>query len=122
VLIWGYLIYTGSVSTIWPLFGTANQLLSGIALVIGTSYIINSGKAKYAWVTMIPMAFILVVTFTAGIENITGIYIPQLYQEGKMVTGIISLFLTSVIMVCLAVILWDVVPPWYRAGKVTSDE
>ncbi len=48
---WGYFVLTGSISTIWPMFGTANQVLAGIALCIGTTYIIRLGRAKYAWVT-----------------------------------------------------------------------
>jgi carbon starvation protein len=58
VFFWGYFIYTGSVSTIWPMFGSANQLLATIALTIGTSYIINHGKARYAWVTLVPLAVV----------------------------------------------------------------
>ena len=54
VFAWGYFIYTGTVATIWPMFGTANQLLAGIALVIGTSYIINKGKFRYAWLQSFP--------------------------------------------------------------------
>ena len=42
---WGYLIYTGTISTIWPLFGTGNQLLATIALAITTTFLINMGKA-----------------------------------------------------------------------------
>ena len=48
VLSWGYLIYTGSISTIWPLFGTGNQLLATIALAVVTTFLVNMGKAKYA--------------------------------------------------------------------------
>ncbi len=48
VFLWGYFIYSGSVATIWPMFGAANQLLATIALTVGTSFIINSGKKKYA--------------------------------------------------------------------------
>src|SRR3989442_1197009 len=47
---WAYFIRTGSISTIWPMFGIANQLLAAIALCVGTTVIINSGRAKYAWV------------------------------------------------------------------------
>ena len=78
VFAWGYFIYTGSVSTIWPMFGTANQLLATIALAVGTSYIINNGKAKYAWVTIAPMAFVGITTLTAGWKNIFGLYLPQI--------------------------------------------
>ena len=77
VFAWAYFIYTGSVSTIWPMFGTANQLLATIALAIGTSYIINRGRTKYAWVTILPMIFVGVTTITAAILNIKNIYLPQ---------------------------------------------
>ena len=54
---WSYLIYSGSVSTIWPMFGVANQLLAAIAFCVGTTIIIKMGKLKYAWMTFIPMIF-----------------------------------------------------------------
>jgi carbon starvation protein len=78
VFTWAYFIYTGTVSTIWPMFGAANQLLATIALAIGTSFIINRGRAKYAWVTILPMTFVGITTLTAAILNIKNIYIPQL--------------------------------------------
>jgi len=54
----GILIYTGNISTLWPLFGTGNQLLATIALAVGTAFLINMGKAKYAWITVAPMLFV----------------------------------------------------------------
>ena len=114
VLSWGYFIYTGSVSTIWPMFGTANQLLATIALAIGTSYIINRGKAKYAWVTIIPLVFIGITTVIAGIMNITGIYIPQLSVPQYFVQGLINLLLTGVMMLSVVIIVTDAVPGWIR--------
>jgi len=66
VAAWGYLIYQGSISTIWPMFGVANQLLAAIALGVGTTVIIKYGKVKYAWVTLVPMAFMFVTTLTAS--------------------------------------------------------
>ncbi|HJT23536.1 MAG TPA: carbon starvation protein A, partial [bacterium] len=72
VAFWAYLIFAGSVSTIWPMFGTANQLLAAVALAVATSAIINSGRAKYAWVTFIPMLFVAVTTLSACWLNITG--------------------------------------------------
>ena len=67
VLAWGYLIYTGNISTIWPLFGTGNQLLATIALAVVTTFLVNMGKTKYAWVTAVPMCFVGVTTLTAGV-------------------------------------------------------
>jgi carbon starvation protein len=66
VVAWGWLIYNGSVATVWPMFGVANQLLAGIALSVGTIVIIKSGKARYAWITAVPLVFIAVTTFTAA--------------------------------------------------------
>jgi len=63
---WGYLIYSGSVSTIWPMFGVANQLLAALAFCVGTTIIIKMGRLKYAWVTFIPMLFMFIMTITAS--------------------------------------------------------
>jgi carbon starvation protein len=118
VVFWGYFIYTGSVSTIWPMFGTANQLLATIALTIGTSYIINRGKIKYAWVTILPLVFVGITTFTAGILNMKGIYIPQLATSAHRVDGIINLSLTLIIMASVVIILRDAVPGWVSAWRI----
>ena len=51
VTAWAAFIWSGSISTIWPMFGIANQLLAAVALCVATTILINSGKARYAWVT-----------------------------------------------------------------------
>ena len=118
VLFWGYFIYTGTVATIWPMFGTANQLLATIALAIGTSYIINQGKIRYAWITILPMIFVGITTFTAAILNIKNIYLPQVADVSYRVQGIISLVLTVVIMLSVVIIIRDALPQWLRARKM----
>ncbi len=65
---WGYLLATGTVSTIWPMFGAANQLLGMLALCVGTTVLIKMGKARYLWVTAVPMVFVGVVTLTSAYE------------------------------------------------------
>ncbi len=117
VVFWGYFIYTGSVATIWPMFGTANQLLASIALAVGTSYIINSGKAKYAWVTIIPMTFVGITTIIAGFENMIGIYLPQIAVPKTQVQGIINFSLTLIIIICAVLIFSDAIPKWIRVIK-----
>lgn len=114
VFAWGYFIYTGSVSTIWPMFGTANQLLATIALAIGTSFIINRGRAKYAWVTIIPMLFVGVTTMTAALLNIKNIYLPQLDIAATRIPGAINLILTLCIIVCVLIIVFNAVPNWVK--------
>jgi len=117
VFAWGYFVYTGSVSTIWPMFGTANQLLGTIALCIGTSYIINHSKPKYAWITIIPMIFVGITTMTAGILNIKNIFLPQVLEASTRVQGLVNLVLTTVIMASLVIILVDSVPRWVKAAR-----
>ena len=117
VFAWGYFIYTGSVATLWPMFGTANQLLATIALAVGTSYIINIGKGKYAWITILPMAFVGVTTLSAGAMNIKNLFIPQLMESATRIQGAVNLILTLVIMACVIGILADSVPRWIRGRK-----
>jgi len=117
VFAWGYFIYTGSVATIWPMFGTANQLLATIALTVGTSFIINRGKIKYAWVTIIPLIFVGITTVTAGILNMVNLFYPQIFVEKTQIQGAINLLLTVIILVCVFVILFDAIPKWIKAYK-----
>ncbi len=76
---WGYFVWTGTVSAIWPMLGVSNQLLAAFALAIGTSVLINMGRARYVWCTLVPLAFMCVNTLTAGWMNIGVNYLaPQL--------------------------------------------
>ena len=117
VFAWGYFIYSGSVSTIWPMFGTANQLLATIALVVGTTYIINRGRAKYAWVTIVPLIFVGITTLTAAFENIANIYLPQILVEKTKVQGIINFTLTLIIIFCVFTIIINAIPKWIAVIK-----
>lgn len=121
VFAWGYFIYTGTVSTIWPMFGTANQLLATIALTIGTSFIINRGRGKYAWVTIIPLIFVGITTLTAGFLNIKNIYLPQTKDAATMLPGLINLLLTLSIIICVLIILFNAVPKWVKVIR-NSDQ
>lgn len=112
---WSYFIFSGSVSTIWPMFGVANQLLATIALVVGTTFIINRGKLKYVWVTAIPMVFVGFVTVYAGFSNIFTIYIPQLSKDSHIVQGIISISLTLIIMTAVFIVTIEAIRKWIRA-------
>ncbi|OFW28452.1 MAG: carbon starvation protein CstA [Acidobacteria bacterium RIFCSPLOWO2_02_FULL_65_29] len=102
----GYFIWTGSIDTIWPMFGVANQLLASVGLAVGTTILINMGRAKYMWVTFVPLCFVATTTLTAGFMNVRDNYWPKAIGPNPAlhVQGYVNSICTSIMMV-LAVIL-----------------
>lgn len=95
---WGYLVYTGDISTIWPLFGMSNQLLAAVGLLIGTTMIIRMGKARYAWMTAVPGLAMVGITVWAGYLQIVNNYLPKhLYLLATM--AVIVLVLMAIVIV-----------------------
>jgi len=98
--LWGYLVYNGDISTIWPMFGVANQLLATLALFIGTIFILKHTKIwHYALITFLPAIFMFLTTFVAGIDNILHNYLPKHTLQGNInaTLSIIMLFLVIII-------------------------
>ncbi|TWJ32818.1 carbon starvation CstA family protein [Geobacter argillaceus] len=102
---WGYLVYTGDISTIWPLFGMSNQLLATCALIVGTTMLIRLGKAKYAWVTGAPGLFMIPICMWSGYLNITRNYLPKgLYLLASM---------SVILMVLMTIVFVEAFRRWY---------
>ncbi|MFY4820888.1 carbon starvation CstA family protein, partial [Aliarcobacter butzleri] len=87
---WGYFLYQGAIDpkggiySLWPLFGVSNQMLAGMALLLGTTILVKMGKAKYTWVTVIPAVFVLTATMYGGIQKV----LP--FKEGDRVHNAVS--------------------------------
>jgi len=128
VFAWGYLISTGSISTIWPMFGAANQLLGTLALCVGTTVLIKMGKARYLWVTAAPMLFVGVITLT-GCYELLALFLDK--GRAAATSGeAFSLYLNAALVALVAglamVILADAGYQWYgylvRKKPYTSSE
>ncbi len=112
---WGYLIAAGTVSTIWPMFGAANQLLGTLALCVGTTVLIKMGKARYIWVTALPMVFVGAITLT-GCYQLFFIFLAKAGQatSGSQVFALyLDAALVAIVALLASVVLIDSIRQWY---------
>src|SRR5690606_14280236 len=84
---WGYLVYTGNVSSIWPLFGISNQLLAACGLIVCTTMLIRLNRGKYALCTAVPGIVMAIITFWAGYLQVVNSYIP----EGQYLLAVLAI-------------------------------
>jgi carbon starvation protein len=116
---WTYFILTGNISTIWPMFGIANQLLACAALCVGTTVILREApKKKYALVTILPLCFVGTTTVTAGIQSVLRIYYPMAQAEATRVTGLVNLIVVSALLVGVAFVIVGSVRRWLALAKL----
>jgi len=111
---WGYLLYGGEVSTIWPLFGVANQLLAVLALAIGVTIILKISKPVYSLIAFIPLVFLSATVISAGLMNV-GMFLGKNTFEGNLNAGISVILITLVV-----VILLDSIRKWSQLLKNDS--
>jgi carbon starvation protein len=113
---WGALVWTGQINTIWPMFGIANQLLAVVALALVTTLLVNSGRGRYAPVTLLPMLFVIATTMTAGVQMVSGAF-PAMIRQGKVLSGALSMAMTIFVMACVAVLLLLALSRWLLVAK-----
>ena len=112
---WAYLIGTGSISTLWPMFGAANQLLGTLALCIGTTVLIKMKKPQYLWITALPMLFVGAVTLVGSYEMF-GLFVTK---ASATVDGVqaFALYLDAALVAAVAllavIVLGDSIRQWY---------
>jgi carbon starvation protein len=123
---WGWLIYTGSVDTIWPMFGVANQSLAILALAIVTTWLVNTGRGKWAFVTVLPMLWVCSTTLTAATQLVVGTpevqgRFPMMIDQGRkmmaegnvagnrvILTGYLSIAMTVFVVASVgSLVLWS---------------
>jgi len=109
---WGYLVFTGNVSSIWPLFGISNQLLAACGLIVCTTMLIRLNRGKYALCSAIPGVFMAIITFWAGYIQVIDIYIPK--QQYLLAT------LAVVAMVLMLVVFVGAFRKWYQLLKIKT--
>jgi carbon starvation protein len=114
VVAWAYFIYSGDISTIWPMFGIANQLLAAVALALGTTVIINMGKVRYAWVTLLPLCFVATTTLTAGYMSVRDNFWPMAIgpDPTQNFPGYVNSICTVTMMICAVIVLTSTVLRW----------
>jgi carbon starvation protein len=122
VVAYSYFIWTGSIDTIWPMFGVSNQLLAVVALAVSGTVLVNVGRARYLWVTVAPMLFVAVTTITAGIQLITQRFIPMMKGDNPALRfrGGLNTTLTLIMLSCVLVILADALRRWLAVRNGTA--
>lgn len=102
---WGYMLYGGDISTVWPLFGVSNQLLASLAMVVGTTLILkNTGRIAYALTTFIPFVFLFITTLDASYFNLSHVYIPKAMWS--------NVFISILLAVLSLLIVFDAGRKW----------
>jgi carbon starvation protein len=107
---WGGLVLTGSVASIWPMFGIANQLLAVVALSLVTTWLINSGRARFAPLTILPMLFVTTTTLTAGALMMDKNF--PAYQR-QTLTAYLSMAFMVLVIALVATLLLLAVSRWF---------
>ena len=122
---WGGLIWSGSIQTIWPMFGIANQLLAGIALCVVTTLLIQNGRRRYAWVTIAPMLFVLTTTLTASAQMLSGRFASDAYNGWNSgnwqmcIQGSICIAAIVFMISCFMIIVLRAISEWFQPLHTT---
>jgi len=121
---WGYFLWSEGIDTIWPMFGIANQLLSVIALTVGTTMLLNAGKGKYVFVTLVPLVVVATTTLTAGWQSVVTLFVPMANRPGLAFRGTLNAAVTLIMMACVVTVLLDSCVKWrrraYRPGETAA--
>ncbi|PVH25456.1 carbon starvation protein A [Sphingobacterium corticibacter] len=111
---WGYLVYTGNVSSIWPLFGISNQLLAACGLIVCTTMLLRMDRGKYALCAAVPGVMMALITFWAGYLQVANIYIPA----GDYLLASLAI----IAMALMLIVFISAFRKWYELSKKVPTE
>jgi carbon starvation protein len=118
---WTFFILKGTISTIWPLFGIANQLLACTALCVGTTILLREApKRVYALVTLCPLLFVATTTITAGVESLANIYLPLMRDPATQGLGTVDVLITGGLLACVAMVMVGSAFRWLAILRVPA--
>lgn len=109
---WGYLVYTGNINSIWPLFGMSNQLLAACALIVCTSMLLRMNRGIYSLCTAIPGVFMAIITFWAGYIQITTAYLPK--EQYLLAT------LAIIAMILMLIVFIGAFKKWFQLIRIKT--
>lgn len=115
---WTYFILTGNISTIWPMFGIANQLLACTALCVATTIILREGRRRvYALITLGPLLFVGTTTIAAGVQSSIGIYWPMMARPETYTVGLVNLAVTVLLLACVGMVIVGSAIRWVALAR-----
>jgi carbon starvation protein len=118
---WAYFILTGNISTLWPMFGVANQLLACTALAIATTILLREAPRRvHALVTVLPLAFVATTTCSAAVMSITTLYLPMTENPATRATGWVDTLVTTGLLACMVMVIAGSATRWVRTLRAAG--
>ncbi|MFJ7939304.1 carbon starvation protein CstA [Peribacillus sp. NPDC096622] len=117
--IWGYLLYSGDISSIWALFGVSNQLMASIGLIIGATVVLKiADKRWYMWTCLVPLAYLYVTVNVAGYWMVKNVYLNPASAGFSILNGILSITM----LILGLIILVAALKKWRELWKIPQAE
>ena len=118
-LMWGYLLYSGDIGSVWALFGVSNQLMASIGLIIGATVIFKiADKRWYILTCLVPLAYLFVTVNYAGYWQVKNVYLNSASSGSSVLNGVLSI----IMLVLGLIIIVAAIKKWAEMWKVPQEE